>query len=100
MKIYDHNPAGAAGPESARVPETQRSGASAASRGSVQVEGGDDHVELSSSLGALSRAVSADQTNRASRIQALTAQVRSGEYRPDARAVSRGMISEALAGGS
>lgn len=60
----------------------------------------EDHVEFSNTMGALARAVSSDETSRASRIQALAAQVQNGTYQPGAQAISRGMISEALAGGS
>jgi anti-sigma28 factor (negative regulator of flagellin synthesis) len=60
----------------------------------------EDHVEFSNTMGSLARAVSSDQTGRASRIQALAAQVQNGTYQPSAQAISRGMISEALAGGT
>jgi len=99
MRIYDTSLTGAAGPDAARLRETQEAGKSTASRSSAAAGAAEDHVELSASLGALARAVSTDRANRASRIQALTAQVENGTYRPDPHAISRGMVAEALAGG-
>ncbi len=99
MRIYDSSLAGAAGQEASRVRESQNGVSSGASQVSATASNPNDHVELSNTLGALGRAVSSDQTSRAARIQALASQVQSGTYQPDAQAISRGMISEALAGG-
>jgi hypothetical protein len=96
MRIQDGNLTGAAGPQTSRVQGSQNK-ASASFRSSA--EGGtEDRVEFSAGLGALARAMSADQASRASRIQSLAVQVRGGAYRPDAQAISRRMVTDALAG--
>jgi flagellar biosynthesis anti-sigma factor FlgM len=95
MKIYDHSLTGAAASEASRPQETHKAGNSRESGRSSEATG--DRVEFSGHLGALSRAVSSDQSARSSRIEALSAQVAQGTYRPDSHAVSRGMIDEALA---
>jgi anti-sigma28 factor (negative regulator of flagellin synthesis) len=96
MKIYDHNLTGTAPGAAGRPQDTQRAESARESRPGAQT--GHDRVEFSGSLGALSRAVSADQAGRASRIHALTAQVHNGTYRPDTREISRGIIADGLAG--
>ena len=96
MKIYDHHLTGTATGATGRPPEAQKAEAGRGTR--PEAHTGQDRVEFSGSLGALARAVSADQAGRTSRIQSLAAQVRDGAYRPDARATSRGMIAEGLAG--
>jgi hypothetical protein len=95
MKIYDSNLTGAAASGASRPPEAHKAGSSRESGSSSQAAS--DRVEFSGGLGALSRAVSSDHTERASRIQALASQVEQGTYRPDSRAISRGMIGEAMA---
>ena len=57
--------------------------------------GAGDSVELS----GLSRIFQASDTQRANRIQSLSAQVRDGGYSVDAQIVSRSLILETLAGG-
>ena len=96
MRINDRNLAGTAS-ETARPQETQMVEAGRQTR-SAATHGGGDRVEFSGSLGALARAVSSDQSSRASRIAALTAQVQAGKYQPDAAAISRGIVTEGLAG--
>jgi flagellar biosynthesis anti-sigma factor FlgM len=95
MKIYDHSLAGAAASEASRPQEAHKAGHSRESGRPSEASG--DRVEFSGHLGALSRAVSSDQSARSSRIQALSAQVAQGTYHPDSQAISRGMIDEALA---
>lgn len=95
MKIYDRSLTGAAAGEAGRPQEVQRSEAGREARSTARSSG--DRVELSGSLGVLARAVSTDRANRASRIEALSAQVESGTYRPDLQAISRNMVSDALA---
>jgi flagellar biosynthesis anti-sigma factor FlgM len=95
MKIYEHSLTGAATGQTSRSQDTQKTGSGREARTATQGFG--DRVEFSEDVGALSRAVSADQASRASRVQALTNQVQSGTYHPDSRAIGRGMISEATA---
>ncbi|HLH19281.1 MAG TPA: flagellar biosynthesis anti-sigma factor FlgM [Bryobacteraceae bacterium] len=97
MRINDCNLTPAASSEAGRSAETQKADAARTGQAPAAQSGG-DRVEFSGSLGALARAVSSDQANRASRIASLAAQVQSGSYRPDPAAISRGMIAEALAG--
>jgi anti-sigma28 factor (negative regulator of flagellin synthesis) len=94
MKIYDRSLTGTAESEASRPAEAHKAGGSRASGSSSQATG--DRVEFSGGLGALARAVSTDQSARASRIQALASQVAQGAYHPDSQAISRGLIDEAL----
>jgi anti-sigma28 factor (negative regulator of flagellin synthesis) len=97
MRVYEQNLTGAATGEAGRLSESQKT--ERAGNSAVAAQGGDaDRVEFSATLGSLSRAISADQNARSSRIVTLTDQVQSGTYRPDAAAISRGMVSEALSG--
>ena len=97
MRIYDVNLKGSAAAESGRAQETQRSGASGGARtGGTGANGTGDRVELSSTLGSLSQALSADGSARASQVQALTAQYQGGSYLPDSAATSKGIVAEAL----
>ena len=99
MKIYDGNTAGSAS-ETGRAPETHRIEREATSRSSGVKKEGADRVELSSDLGRLSRVLSSFGSSRAARVTELQNQYRSGQYKVDARATSRGMVGEALAGGA
>jgi flagellar biosynthesis anti-sigma factor FlgM len=96
MKVYDRNLTGATTGEASRSQESQKADRENLRTSSAQGSSA-DRVEFSSTLGTLARAVSADQASHAERIAALTAQVQSGTYRPDAMAISRGMVSAALA---
>jgi flagellar biosynthesis anti-sigma factor FlgM len=97
MKIYDLNlTGGAAATGAGRAQEAQKSNQSS-NVNSGAAGGVDDRVEFSSSLGRLSKALSAYGSARSSRVQALAAQYQSGTYRADAAAISRGMVSEAIA---
>jgi anti-sigma28 factor (negative regulator of flagellin synthesis) len=100
MRIYDVNLTGTAAAESGRAQETQRSDRAGGARtGGSSANGTGDRVELSSTLGRLSQALSAYGSSRTGRVQALAAQFQSGTYRPDSLATSKGMVSEALAVG-
>lgn len=95
MRIHDQNLAGASAAGTGRASETQRtSGGSAASS---STRAGADRVEFSGALSAISRALSADSSNRAARVDALAAAYQNGTYRPDAAATSRAMVADALA---
>jgi flagellar biosynthesis anti-sigma factor FlgM len=99
MKVYDVNLTGPSASESGRAQETQK-----ADRGSNSQAAGanssSDRVELSGTLARISRAVSSYSTGRASKVQALTQQYQSGNYRPDSVKTSQGMMTEALGGGT
>jgi hypothetical protein len=95
MRVNDHNLTGAAAAEAGRTQESQRSGRGGGA-GATSGTGG-DRVELSSTLGSLSRALEAHRSDRGAMVQELAAQYQSGRYRPDAAATSHAMITEALA---
>jgi len=100
MRVYDRNLTGASAAESGRAQETQRTDRNEGSGArSAAGAGAGDRVELSGTLARLSQAMSAHGSERAARVQSLTAQYRSGSYRPDSQATSRAMISEALTAG-
>jgi hypothetical protein len=50
-------------------------------------------------LGQLSRALTAFESSRATRIQTLTANYRSGNFKPDSAATSKGLVAEAMSAG-
>ena len=97
MRVVHQNLPGASAPETGRTAESQRAGHESSVRtgGAPQSPSG-DRVELSNTLGSLARALSSYSSSRASRVQALAAQYRSGTYQPDSRATSRAMVAEAL----
>jgi hypothetical protein len=99
MKINDSNMGGVPASGTQRTQETQQADRTG-SGGKIGSGGAGDRVEFSGTLGQLSRAVSAFQSDRSSRVQALATQYQSGAYRPDSAATSRAMISEALSGGA
>ena len=96
MKIYDRNLTGMGASEANRPQEAQKPESTRESRSAAGMTG--DRVEFSGNLSALSKAVSAEQAARSSRIQALAAQVHSGTYQPDTKAISRAMVSDAVVG--
>lgn len=99
MKIYDSNLSGAGTTGAQRTQEMQPVDRSSAGRSAAAGQGG-DRVEFSGTLGRLSRVLSDFQSDRAGRVQALAAQYQSGTYRPDSKAISSAMISDALGGGA
>jgi anti-sigma28 factor (negative regulator of flagellin synthesis) len=96
MKVYDRNLTGTAPPEPSQTQEAERSGRSGGTDQTGGAVGGGDRVELSSTLGSLSRALSSYSSDRAGRVQQLAAQYLSGSYQPDTAAISRGIVQEAL----
>ena len=96
MKVYDRNLTGAGAAETGRTQETHASDrAAGASLAGTKGEG--DRVELSTTLGRVSRALASYGSDRAARVQALSAQYQSGQYRVDSMATGRAMIQDALA---
>lgn len=82
--------------ETGRTPETQKTARDNAGRSSASGSAEGDRVELSSTLGRLSRALTADSTQRANRVQALAAEYETGRYQANAQATSHALIAEAL----
>src|SRR5882757_6496800 len=99
MKIYDNNLGGAAAAETSRKQDIQQIDRSNTGQSSA-AGNSSDRVELSGTLGRLSRALSGFQTDRASRVQSLAAQYQEGTYHPDSTATSHSIVSEALDAGS
>jgi hypothetical protein len=96
MKVNDRDLTGASAAESGRSQETQKLDRGTSSRSATAAEGTGDRVELSSTLSHLSRAIAAHGADRAGRVQALTTQFQSGQYRPSSRATSQSMVADAL----
>ena len=96
MRINNHNLTGASAAETNRTLETHVSdGAAGASPNGIKRDG--DRVELSTTLGRVSRVLSADGADHAARVQALEVQYQSGRYRVDSMATSRAMVAETMA---
>ena len=98
MRIYDRDLTGTAATDTGRAQDTQRterdgSGAAAAV---TQAASGGDHVELSSGLATVARALAAYGTSRTTKVQQLATQVQSGTYQPNSMAISQGMVAQAL----
>ncbi len=98
MKIYESGFGGASGVGGARGSEPISPQTNGKGGGSTVSTG--DHVDLSSGLNSLSRALSSFETGRAQKVQALTSQYQSGNYKVDAAAVSHSIVNAAISGGS
>jgi anti-sigma28 factor (negative regulator of flagellin synthesis) len=97
MRVDDRNLTGAATAQSGRTQETGKSNRNqAVPTGTAATGKTGDRVELSSTLEAFSRAMSAFGSERANRVQALAALYQSGSYHADSAATARGMVAEAL----
>jgi flagellar biosynthesis anti-sigma factor FlgM len=96
MRVTNQNLTGAASAGTSNTQDVQKSGNSSSS--SATANAGGDTVELSSTMGSLSRAMQSFGSSRTSQVQSLAAQYQSGTYKVDSAAISRGMISEALSG--
>ena len=99
MRIYDRDLTGTASAEAGRSQETQKADRETTTSSSQSVSATGDRVELSSGLASVSRALSSYSTDRAAKVQQLTAQVQSGSYNPSSLAISQGMVAQALGGG-
>lgn len=96
MRITNQNLTGASTTGTSNTQDVQKSGNT--SNSSATGGAGGDTVELSSTLGSLSRAMQSFGTSRDSMVQSIAAQYQSGAYQIDSAAISRSMISEALSG--
>jgi flagellar biosynthesis anti-sigma factor FlgM len=96
MRITNQNLTGASSAGTSSAQDVQKSGNTSSS--SATASAGGDTVELSSTMGSLSRAMQSFGSSRVSLVQSLAAQYQSGTYQVDSAAISRGMISEALSG--
>jgi hypothetical protein len=100
MRIYDPGlAAGAQASQTASLGESQkveRDSQSGTGNTTGGATAGTDSVEFSSTLGRLSNALAAHGSAHSSRVEYLTAQYQSGNYRPNSYLTSRGIVSEAL----
>jgi hypothetical protein len=100
MRIYDQGlAAGTQASQTASLPESQkveRNSQSGTGDTAVGAAAGTDSVEFSSTLGRLSNALAAQGSAHSSRVEYLTAQYQSGNYRANSYMTSRGIVSEAL----
>lgn len=95
MRIDERNPLGPSAPEAGRAGETQKTQREDPAQPDASGAGG-DRVELSSTLGRLSQAISDYGAQRASRVNALATDYQHGQYRADPVATSRAIIAQAL----
>ena len=98
MRVNDRNLLDAAGAAAGRTAETQKVDRTEGALTGGATSGG-DRVELSSTLGRLSEAISAQNQERAARVTSLTMDYQNGRYRADDQATGRAIVSEALAAG-
>jgi|HubBroStandDraft_1064217.scaffolds.fasta_scaffold492658_2 flagellar biosynthesis anti-sigma factor FlgM len=96
MRVTNQNLTGASSAGTSNTQDVQKSGNSSSSSATSSAAG--DTVELSSTMGSLSRAMQSFGASRTSLVQSLTAQYQNGTYNVDSAAISRGLISEALSG--
>jgi anti-sigma28 factor (negative regulator of flagellin synthesis) len=97
MKVNNRDLTGATPTEPGWVQETQKPNRNQEARaGTAATDKTGDRVELSSTLEAIARGMSAFGSARATHVQALTGEYRSGSHHPDSEATARGMVSEAL----
>jgi anti-sigma28 factor (negative regulator of flagellin synthesis) len=99
MKIYDNNIGGAGAAETQRQQDIQQTNRTDTGQSAEAGSDSQDRVEISGTLGRLSRSLTSFQSNRASRLQAVTAQYQDGTYQPDSAVISRNIVSEALSAG-
>lgn len=94
MRVNNGNTAGATA-ETAGTQNAQKSDRSGGTSPAA-LDPNSDHVEFSSTLGGLSRAVANDSAQRQSRVQAMATAYQSGRYQPNSMAISKAMISDAV----
>lgn len=99
MRVNDQNAVGSATADIGSTQGVQNSDRSGAAR-SGNPDSNGDRVEFSSALGSLSQAVSAESTQRSSRVQSIAAAYQNGTYRPDPMTISKAMVADAATAGS
>lgn len=94
MRVTNRNPTSASTEGTSGSQEIQRSGSG--SNSSARAGAGGDTVELSATIGSLSRAMESFGSDRQSKVESLAAQYQAGTYTIDSVAISRGIIAEAM----
>jgi flagellar biosynthesis anti-sigma factor FlgM len=96
MKIVDLNQLGIAGAAAHETSSTEAAGGRRGGPGAAGPAHGQDHAEVSGLAGKLTEATSTEAANRAARVERLRTAVDQGAYQVDARAVSQGIVRDAL----
>jgi|SRR5882724_8517487 len=99
MKIYDNHIGGAGAGETQRLQDVQNTDLAKAGGTSAADGPAGDRVELSSTLGRLSQALTGFQSDRSSRVASLAVEYQRGTHQADSPAISHGLVSEALSVG-
>jgi hypothetical protein len=100
MKIFDRSLTGTSASETGRAQETQSVGRAGTGKSPTRgVDGSNDRVEFSGSLSRLSQTLNTFESTRATRVQGLAAEYRSGNYKPNSAATSKGLVADAMNAG-
>jgi anti-sigma28 factor (negative regulator of flagellin synthesis) len=99
MRVNDQNAVGSAASDIGRTQDVQTSDRTGAAQSSNPYSNG-DRVEFSSTLGSLSQAISAESSQRSSRVQAIAAAYQNGTYSADPMTISKAMVADAATAGS
>jgi len=99
MKIYDNHIGGASAGETQRIQDIQNTDLADTVGTGAATARESDRVELSGTLGRLSKALTSFQSDRASRIELLAVEYQRGTYQTDSPAISRGLVTESLSVG-
>ncbi len=97
MKIVDLNQLGIGGAAAHETTSTEAAGGRRGGPGAAGSAHGQDHAEVSGLAGKLAEATSAEAAQRATRVERLRAAVDQGTFQVDAKAVSQGIVKDALA---
>lgn len=97
MRVDEGNLNGAAGLQTGRTPDThgaERAGSTSGTEISGSQSG--DRVEISGTAGQLSAALGTSSVQRATRLEKLAADYRSGSYTVSALGTSRAIVQDAI----
>jgi anti-sigma28 factor (negative regulator of flagellin synthesis) len=96
MKVNDSVLSQAAASQPGKTRESEAVAAGAGRKGSAAQPQDGDRVQLSNLSGRLLEISAVQSAERDARIERLAADYRAGRYQPDALAVSRGIVDEAM----
>lgn len=95
MKIDDLSNVGGVAPPGAKGAGAVESGGRQ-DAGRAAERSGTDRAELSGLAGKIAQATSIDAKQRAEKVERLKVEVAEGRYQPDAAAITRGILDDAL----
>ena len=98
IRIHSEGLDGSSALQTSRTQETSPVGQGERRRGSNAVGGGQDSVQISGLSAQISAANQQQDVQSADRVAALAALYSRGNYRVDARTLSRSLVSHALSG--